>query len=60
VNSLVDVNNLLSLETGFSIGTYNLAKLAPPCVFRRCRLGETSEGVGRGALNLERLAVGLR
>ena len=57
VNNVVEVNNLLSLETGFSIGTYDVAKLHPPLVFRRGRAGETYEGIGRGPLNLEGLPV---
>jgi len=57
VNNVVEVNNLLSLETGFSIGVYDLAKLDPPIVFRRGRAGEAYEGIGRGLLNLEGLPV---
>ena len=57
VNNVVEVNNLLSLETGFSIGTYDAARLTPPVVFRRGRKGEVYEGIGRGSLNLEGLPV---
>jgi DNA/RNA-binding domain of Phe-tRNA-synthetase-like protein len=57
VNNVVEVNNLLSLETGFSIGTYDMAKLTPPLVFRRGGPGELYEGIGRGALNLDGLPV---
>ena len=57
LNNVVEVNNLLSLETGFSIGTYDLATLRPPVVFRRGRAGEVYEGIGRGPLNLEGLPV---
>lgn len=57
VNCVVEVNNLLSLETGFSIGTYDLATLRPPLVLRRGRAGEIYEGIGRGPLNLEGLPV---
>ncbi|MCP5366486.1 MAG: hypothetical protein H6906_03110 [Hyphomicrobiales bacterium] len=57
VNNVVDVNNLLSLETGFSIGTYDLDRLAPPLRFRRAGAGETYAGIGRGPLNLEGLPV---
>jgi DNA/RNA-binding domain of Phe-tRNA-synthetase-like protein len=57
VNNVVEVNNLFSLETGFSIGTYDLAKLQPPLILRRGRVGETYEGIGRGPLNLEGLPV---
>ena len=55
--NVVAVNNLLSLDTGFSIGVYDLATLAPPIVFRRGRAGEVYEGIGRGPLNLEGLPV---
>jgi DNA/RNA-binding domain of Phe-tRNA-synthetase-like protein len=57
VSNVVEVNNLLSLETGFSIGTYDLAALTPPVVFRRGRAGEVYEGIGRGPLNLDGLPV---
>jgi DNA/RNA-binding domain of Phe-tRNA-synthetase-like protein len=57
VSNVIDVNNLLSLESGFSIGTYDAARLVPPLVFRRGRAGEAYEGIGRGALNLEGLPV---
>lgn len=57
VGNVVDVNNLVSLETGFSIGTYDAARLAPPLVFRRGRAGESYAGIGRGPLNLEGLPV---
>jgi DNA/RNA-binding domain of Phe-tRNA-synthetase-like protein len=57
VSNVVDVNNLLSLESGFSIGTYDAARLTPPLVFRRGRAGEVYEGIGRGVLNLEGLPV---
>ena len=57
VNNVVEVNNLLSLETGFSIGAYDLAALTPPVVFRRGRAGEVYAGIGRGPLNLDGLPV---
>ena len=57
VNNVVEINNLLSLETGFSVGTYDAARLTPPLVFRRGRAGEAYEGIGRGSLNLEGLPV---
>jgi len=54
---LVDSGNLVSLMTGFSIGTYDRDRLAPPVTFRRGRTGESYEGIGRGPLNLEGLPV---
>ena len=52
VNNVVDVNNLLSLETGLSIGTYDAASLTPPLLLRPGQPGESYEGIGRGPLNL--------
>lgn len=57
INTVVDCNNLLSLETGFSIGTYDRARLAPPLTCRPGRPGESYAGIGRGPLNLEGLPV---
>lgn len=57
INNVVDVNNVVSLESGLSIGTYDMAKLVPPIVLRRGRAGETYDGIGRGSLNLEGLPV---
>jgi len=57
VNNVVDVNNLISLRTGFSIGTYDLERVRPPLLFRRAGEGETYAGIGRGPLNLEGLPV---
>lgn len=57
VNNVVEMNNLLSLETGFSSGVHDLARLTPPLVFRRGRAGETYAGIGRGPLDLEGLPV---
>jgi len=57
INNVVDTNNLISLKTGFSIGSYDVKSLEPPVVFRR---GETDEGykaIGRGRLNLENLPI---
>lgn len=57
VNAVVDVNNLLSLETGISIGAYDMAAVAGPIILRRAGEGESYAGIGRGPLNLEGLPV---
>ncbi|CCQ73489.1 B3/4 domain-containing protein [Magnetospira sp. QH-2] len=57
INTVVDVTNLISIRTGFSIGTYDLSKVAAPISFRRAGEGETYAGIGRGPLNLEGLPV---
>lgn len=57
VNTVVDVNNLVSLHSGLPIGAYDLARIEGPVTFRRAGAGETYRGIGRGPLNLEGLPV---
>ncbi len=57
VNGVVDVNNLVSLETGISIGAYDADRLRPPVLFRPGAAGESYEGIGRGPINLEGLPL---
>jgi DNA/RNA-binding domain of Phe-tRNA-synthetase-like protein len=57
VNTVVDVNNLVSLETFYSIGLYDLRFVEPPVVFRRGGEGETYPGIAKGEINLDGLPV---
>ncbi len=56
-DALVDTNNLVSLQAGMSIGTYDLARLEAPFTFRRGRSGEPYQAIGRGAFNVEGLPL---
>jgi len=57
INNVVEVNNLVSLKTGISIGAFDLAAIEGPIVFRRGGKGEPYVGIGRGPLNIEGLPV---
>ncbi|WP_291570169.1 B3/B4 domain-containing protein [Clostridium sp. UBA4548] len=57
VNNVVDINNLISLTSSYSVGTYDLDKVEYPIVFTIGKEGETYEGIGRGIINLENLPV---
>ena len=57
INNVVDTNNLISLKTGFSIGTYDVKSLEPPVVFRKGGTDEGYKAIGRGRLNLENLPI---
>jgi len=57
INSVVDVINLLSVESRLPIGLYDLAHVKGDIVFRAGRAGETYKGIGKYALNLEGLPV---
>ncbi len=57
INNAVDVINLVSLRTGFSIGGYDADKIVPPVVFRPATEGESYEAIGRGPINLAGLPI---
>lgn len=57
VNNMVDILNLVSIQTGFSIGGYDAGKISGNITFGIGRHGEPYEGIGRGVLNIEHLPV---
>ncbi len=57
VNTVVDVNNLVSLETGFSAGSYDIAQLHGAVEFRIGKPGESYQGIGKDTINIESLPV---
>jgi len=57
VNAVVDVINLVSVESRLPVGLYDLGHVTGEIVFRAGRAGETYKGIGKYDLNLEGLAV---
>jgi DNA/RNA-binding domain of Phe-tRNA-synthetase-like protein len=57
INCVVDIINLVSVESRLPIGLYDLAKVQGDIVFRVGRSGETYKGIGKFDLNLEDLPV---
>ena len=57
VNTVVDVNNLISIESGFSVGSYDTARIDDTLVFRVGQPGETYKGIGKEEINIEALPV---
>lgn len=57
INSAVDTNNLVSLETGFSLGTYDLARLNGNIALRAGLEGEAYAGIGKDDLDLCRMPL---
>jgi DNA/RNA-binding domain of Phe-tRNA-synthetase-like protein len=57
INSVVDVINLVSVESRLPVGLYDLAKVKGDIVFRAGRAGETYKGIGKYDLNLEGLPI---
>ncbi len=57
INSVVDVINLVSVESRLPIGLYDLGHVVGEIVFRAGRAGETYKGIGKFDLNLEGLPL---
>jgi len=57
INAVVDIINLVSVESRLPVGLYDLAHVSGDIVFRAGRAGETYKGIGKYDLNLEGLPV---
>jgi DNA/RNA-binding domain of Phe-tRNA-synthetase-like protein len=57
INSVVDVINLVSVESRLPVGLYDLVNVKGDIVFRAGRAGETYKGIGKYDLNLEGLPI---
>jgi len=57
INNVVDVINLVSVESRLPVGLYDLAHVEGAIEFRAGRAGETYKGIGKYDLNLEELAL---
>ena len=57
VNNMVDLLNLVSLESGLSIGGYDADKIIGSIEFGVGRPNETYVAIGRGNLNIENLPL---
>jgi DNA/RNA-binding domain of Phe-tRNA-synthetase-like protein len=57
INNVVNVINLVSVESRLPIGLYDLAQVEGAIEFRAGRTGETYKGIGKYDLNLEELPL---
>jgi DNA/RNA-binding domain of Phe-tRNA-synthetase-like protein len=57
INAVVDVINLVSVESRLPIGLYDLGHVVGDIIFRAGRAGETYKGIGKYDLNLEGLPL---
>lgn len=55
VNNIVDVNNLISIISGYSIGSYDTKQLKGSIKLRRAESGAHYEGIGKDNINIEYL-----
>lgn len=57
INNIVDILNLISLESGFSIGGYDADKIQGEVEFGVGKANEPYQAIGRGELNIENLPL---
>ena len=57
INSVVDVNNLISVKSGLSVGSYDLDQIHGSIVLRKAEQGEGYTGIGKDFLDMENMLV---
>lgn len=57
VNTIVDINNLISMQSLHSVGSYDLNKLTAPLQFRVGLPNESYKGIGKEMINIAELPV---
>lgn len=57
INNVVDANNLISIISKLSVGSYDTDKLGENLVFRIGKIGESYKGIGKDVVNIENLPV---
>lgn len=57
INNAVEINNLISVMSGYSIGSYDKEKLSGDIELRRASSGESYQGIGKAEINIENLPV---
>lgn len=57
VNNVVDINNIISLKTLWSVGAYDLEKVSGDIIYDLGKADDLYEGIGRGVINIENMPV---
>ena len=57
INSVVDVNNLISVKSGLSVGSYDLGQIHGAIKLRKAEHGEGYTGIGKDFLDMENMLV---
>lgn len=57
INNVVEINNLLSVRSGYSLGSYDISHIAGNVLWKRAPEGETYQGIGKEMVNIENLPV---
>jgi DNA/RNA-binding domain of Phe-tRNA-synthetase-like protein len=55
INSVVDINNIISISSGYSIGSYDLNQLKEDIFLKKAEEGNSYPGIGKDNVNIEYL-----
>ena len=57
IKSVVDVNNLISIQSGLSVGSYDYNQISGLVILRKTEQGEGYTGIGKDFLDMENMLV---
>ena len=57
INTVIDVNNMISIQSGLSLGSYDVDKLSGSITLRKANEGEGYFGIGKEFLDMHNLIV---
>jgi len=57
VNTVVDTNNLVSIETALSVGSYDIARISGPVTLTVGKTGDGYEGIGKDFIDMENMLL---
>ncbi len=57
INNIVDINNIISILSGYSIGSYDVSKIKGFLELRHAEKNAHYSGIGKGDINIEHLPV---
>lgn len=55
INNVVEINNIISVSSGYSIGSYDLDCVSENIALKRVPDGENYDGIGKSSVNIEHL-----
>lgn len=55
INNVVEINNIISVSSGYSIGSYDLDCVSEDITLKRVPDGENYDGIGKSSVNIEHL-----
>ena len=57
INNVIEVNNLISVDSGYAIGSYDVDQLRGQVVLVRAEDGAHYDGIGKSSVNIQHLPV---